>query len=82
MPGGVGRLERAHKTVAAVDDNVALVPEDRDRQRWHRLAVSAFADPVRLACVSFCRALAGLSGQISAAVLPSLIAAFSSAVLC
>jgi hypothetical protein len=36
---------------------------------------------VQRASVSFCAAFAGLSGLISAAVLPALIAAFSSSVL-
>jgi hypothetical protein len=47
-----------------------------------RLAISAAGLAfknfiVHRASTSFCRALAGFSGQISAAVLPDLIAAFS-----
>ena len=37
---------------------------------------------VQRASVSFCAALAGSSGQISVALLPALIAAFSSSLLC
>ena len=37
---------------------------------------------VHRASVSFCAAFAGLSGQISAAFWPALIAAFSSSPLC
>lgn len=71
----------ADDAVLAIDGNVALVAEGWDGE-VHRLAAigRAFALEyltVQRALVSFCAAFAGLSGQMSRAVLPALMAAFS-----
>ena len=81
----IGDLALADEAEGSANRDAAFVAEAGDGDVDLRLAVrrwAAFGELQRPArTVSFCAARAGSSGQISAATLPALIAAFSGSVL-